>query len=140
MKALCKGFKNWETGVHSLHKIDKPNIIDRLSLFNAGLSNKSVIELFNTLSLCIDKDLFKLNKLDLSNNEFGIGAMRVLCDVLNIYSSSFGNCIESIDIVNCPLLDGFNSYDLPLRIYLIMSSLKHNFSIVFENKDNDKPC
>ena len=55
--------------------------IDRLSLFNAGLSDKSVIQLFNTLSSCIDK--------------VGIGAMRVLCDVLSIYSS-FGNCIESI--------------------------------------------
>ena len=65
--------------------------------------------------------------------------MSVLCDVLNIYSSSLGNCIELIAVVGCPLSDGFNSHDLPLRIYLIMPSLKNNFSIVFENKNNDKP-
>ena len=30
------GFKNWESRVHPLHKVEKPNIIDRLSLFNGG--------------------------------------------------------------------------------------------------------
>ena len=89
MKALCTGFKNCDTCVHPLHKVDKPIRIDRLSLFNAGLNNKSVIELFNILFSCIDKGLFNLKKLDLSNNELGIGTMHVLCDVLNIYSSSF---------------------------------------------------